>query len=263
MKIRTQTLAQLKSSSQKFAALTSYDALTAEIFDEAGIEVILVGDSASNVALGNESTLPITLEEMISFGKAVSRSVKSSLVVVDMPFGSYEHSVDDAVRNAIRVMKETGAAAIKLEGGSNRAQQIHAIINAGIPVMGHIGFTPQNLHALGGYKVQGRGDSASQVEADFEAVIKAGVFAVVLEMIPAELAKKLTSQTSVPTIGIGAGADTDGQILVWTDMAGLTKRPPSFSKQYLNLRESLTEAAKAYRQEIQEQSFPSRASDFS
>lgn len=263
MKIRTQTLAQLKSSGQKFAALTSYDALTAEIFDEAGIEVILVGDSASNVALGNDSTLPITLDEMISFGKAVSRAAKSSLVVVDMPFGSYEHSVDDAVKNAVRIMKETGAAAVKLEGGSSRRKQIEAIVNAGIPVMGHIGFTPQNLHSLGGYKVQGRGDSASQVIEDFEAVVAAGVFAVVLEMIPAELAKKMTTNSAVPTIGIGAGADTDGQILVWTDMAGLTKRPPSFAKQYLNLRESLTAAAKSYRSDIQNMTFPSRDKDFS
>lgn len=262
MKIRTQTLSQFKAAGQKFAALTSYDTLTAEIFDQAGIEVLLVGDSASDNVLGNESTLPITVDEIISFGKAVARSAKSSLVVVDMPFGSYEASSEQAVENAIRIMKESGAAAVKLEGGVNRAEQIRSITNAGIPVMGHVGFTPQSVHSLGGYKVQGRGDDANRVMDDVKAVADAGAFAVVLEMIPADLAKEITARIQIPTIGIGAGSETDGQILVWTDFAGLGSRNPSFSKAYLNLREQLLGAATKYREEIKNGVFPPSEKDF-
>lgn len=263
MKIRTQTLSQFKSEGRKFAALTSYDTLTAGIFDEAGIEVLLVGDSASDNVLGNESTLPITIDEIVSFGKAVSRAAKSALVVVDMPFGSYESSVELAVQTAIRIMKESGAAAVKLEGGTNRLEQIKAIVNAGIPVMGHVGFTPQSVHSLGGYKVQGRGEEAQKVFDDVRAVESAGAFAVVLEMIPADLASEISRSVKIPTIGIGAGSGTDGQILVWTDFSGLSNRSPSFSRAYLNLRDQLLQAAKTYRSDVISAKFPSAEQNFS
>lgn len=262
MKIRTQTLTQLKQQGKRFSALTSYDSLTAEIFDQAGIEVMLVGDSASDNVLGNDSTLPITVDEIISFGRAVSRSARSALVVVDMPFGSYEFSTELAITNATRIMKESGAAAVKLEGGVNRVTQIKALVDAGIPVMGHVGFTPQSVHALGGFKVQGRGKDAQRVIDDVNAVVEAGAFAVVLEMIPAELASEITKSISIPTIGIGAGSGTDGQILVWTDFAGLSNRNPSFSKTYINLRELLLDAAQRYKEEIADGVFPSSDKDF-
>ena len=225
MKIRTSTLTTLKQKGQRFACLTSYDALTAEIFDTAGIEVILVGDSASNTVLANEGTVPITLDEMLIFGRAVARSAKSALVVLDMPFGSYEVSPTQAVENGIKAMKESGAAALKIEGA--RTEQIKALVDAGIPVMGHVGFTPQSVHALGGFKVQGRGDGADAVLQDCLAIQAAGAFAVVLEMVPADLAEQITKELTIPTIGIGAGNKTDAQILVWTDFAGLGEKSPS------------------------------------
>lgn len=261
MKIRTSTLLTLKQKGQRFACLTSYDALTAEIFDEAGIEVILVGDSASNTVLANEGTLPITLDEMLIFGRAVARSAKSALVVLDMPFGSYEISPLQAVENGIRAMKESGAAAIKLEGA--RTEQIKALVDAGIPVMGHVGFTPQSVHALGGFKVQGRGDAADDILRDCLAIQQAGAFAVVLEMVPAELAERITKELTIPTIGIGAGNKTDGQILVWTDFAGLGSKSPSFAKQYLNLRQDLSKAAVNYRSEVLGGDFPTAEQSFS
>jgi 3-methyl-2-oxobutanoate hydroxymethyltransferase len=261
MKIRTSTLLTLKQKGQRFACLTSYDALTAEIFDEAGIEVILVGDSASNTVLANEGTLPITLDEMLIFGRAVARSAKSALVVLDMPFGSYEISPLQAVENGIRAMKESGAAAIKLEGA--RTEQIKALVDAGIPVMGHVGFTPQSVHALGGFKVQGRGDAADDILRDCLAIQQAGAFAVVLEMVPAELAERITKELTIPTIGIGAGNKTDGQILVWTDFAGLGSKSPSFAKQYLNLRQELSNAAVNYRSEVLGGDFPTAEQSFS
>ncbi len=260
MKIRTSTLTSMKQKAQRFACLTSYDALTAEIFDQAGIEVILVGDSASNTVLANDGTVPITLDEMLVFGRAVSRSAKSALVVLDMPFGSYEISPTQALENGIRAMKESGAAALKIEGA--RTEQIRALVDAGIPVMGHVGFTPQSVHALGGFKVQGRGESADKILQDCLAIEKAGAFAVVLEMVPAELAATITKALSIPTIGIGAGNQTDAQILVWTDFAGLGEKSPSFSKQYLNLRASLLEAAHSYRAEVSTGEFPSTDKSF-
>ena len=261
MKIRTSTLLTLKQKGQRFACLTSYDALTAEIFDEAGIEVILVGDSASNTVLANDGTVPITLDEMLIFGRAVARSAKSALVVLDMPFGSYEISPLQAVENGIRAMKESGAAAIKLEGA--RTEQIKALVDAGIPVMGHVGFTPQSVHALGGFKVQGRGDAADDILRDCLAIQQAGAFAVVLEMVPAELAERITKELSIPTIGIGAGSKTDAQILVWTDFAGLGSKSPSFAKQYLNLRQDLSNAAVNYRSEVMGGDFPTAEQSFS
>lgn len=261
-KVRTSSLAQLKASGTKFSCLTSYDATTAEIFDEAGIEVILVGDSAGNTVLGHDSTLEVTLDEMISFGKAVSSSVKRALVVVDMPFGSYEVSASQAVENAISIMKRSGAAAVKLEGGSNRTAQVQAIVAAGIPVMGHLGFTPQSVHALGGFKVQGRGEDAANLEKDALALQQAGVFAIVLEMVPSELAKDLTKKLTIPTIGIGAGNLTDGQILVWQDFAGLSSGSRKFVKQYANLRRELSRAAASYRAEVISGEFPGKQNSF-
>jgi 3-methyl-2-oxobutanoate hydroxymethyltransferase len=261
-KIRTSTLASMKQAGEKFACLTSYDALTAQIFDEAGIEVILVGDSAGNTVLGHENTLEVTLDEMISFGRAVATAAKHSLVVMDMPFGSYEVSAEQAVESAIRLMKQTGAAAVKLEGGSNRVAQIEAIVAAGIPVMGHLGFTPQSVHAIGGFKVQGRGDSANELIEQAKQLQSAGVFSLVLEMVPYSVAESITKELTIPTIGIGAGNQTDGQILVWQDFAGLSTGSRKFVKQYANLRDELSDAARSYRADVQASSFPSKSHSF-
>ncbi len=261
MKIRTGTLRDLKQKGKKFACLTSYDQQTAEIFDQAGIELLLVGDSASNTVLGNDTTIPVTLEEMIPFGKAVARSAKSALVVFDMPFGSYEEGADHALRNAVRVLKETGVAAVKIEGA--RVDQIKRLVENGIPVMGHVGFTPQTVHGLSGYKVQGRADDAERVLQEALAIEAAGAFAIVLEMVPVDLADQITKQLQIPTIGIGAGNTTDAQILVWTDFAGLGEKIPSFARQYLSLREELTAAAKKYADDVRGGDFPSKAESFS
>jgi len=255
--IRTATLQEFKNKGQKFSCLTSYDSLTAGIFDQAGIEVLLVGDSAADNALGYETTLPITLDEMIPFGRAVARAAKRALVVVDMPFGSYEASPNQALENAIKIMKLSGAGAVKLEGGTRSVEQIKTLVTAGIPVMAHIGFTPQSIHSLGGAKVQGRGDSAEELMEDARAVQAAGAFAVVLELVPATLATQVTKELSIPTVGIGAGSGTDSQILVWTDFAGLYPgKPRKFVKQYANLRSILFDAASSYRAEVAEGKFP-------
>jgi 3-methyl-2-oxobutanoate hydroxymethyltransferase len=260
MKIRTGTLTQFKQKGERFSCLTSYDALTAQIFDQAGIEVLLVGDSAGNVVLGYPTTVPVTLDQMMHFGKAVTDATRSALVVVDMPFGSYEVSSEQALESAIRIMKETGADAVKLEGA--RADAVKRIVDAGIPVMGHLGFTPQSVNQLSGFKVQGRGDSSEQLLEDARALEEAGAFAIVLEMIPASLAERVTSLVQIPTIGIGAGAGCDGQILVWTDFAGLSDRSPKFAKKYLNLREVLSEAAENYREEVRSGAFPTPEQSF-
>ena len=261
--VRTSSLLEFKQEGRKFSCLTSYDALTASAFDAAGIEVLLVGDSAANVVLGYESTLPLTVEEIIPFGRAVSGATERSLVVVDMPFGSYETSADDALANGIKIMKTTGASAVKLEGGERSAAAISSLVTAGIPVMGHIGFTPQSVHALGGFKVQGRGDSRDDLIADAKAVEAAGAFAVVLEMVPADLAAEVSAMLTIPTIGIGAGAGCDGQILVWTDFAGLDEgKPRKFVKRYLELREALVQAAAAYRSDVAAGTFPGTEHEF-
>jgi 3-methyl-2-oxobutanoate hydroxymethyltransferase len=261
--VRTASLAAFKAAGQRFSCLTSYDSLTAGIFDEAGIEVLLVGDSAADNALGYKDTLPITVDEMIPFGRAVASSAKRALVVVDMPFGSYEAGPELALENAVRIMKSTGASAVKLEGGERSVAQIHALTNAGIPVMGHIGFTPQSVNNLGGFKVQGRGEGADQLRADALAVQSAGAFAVVMEMVPAQIASEISKELLIPTIGIGAGAGCDGQILVWTDFAGLSaRRPAKFVKQFANLRQQLLEAAVQYRSEVASGSFPAEANEF-
>ena len=262
-KIRTTTLQEFKQNGEKFSCLTSYDAITSAIFDQAGIELILVGDSAANNFLGFDSTLPITVDEMVTFSRAVSIGTKRALVVADMPFGSYEISKEDAVRNAVRLMKEGGAEAVKLEGGARSAATIRAIVDAGIPVCAHLGFTPQSVHSLGGFKIQGKGESANQLIADAKAIEAAGAFAVVLEMVPASLASEIEQVINIPTIGIGAGAATTGQVLVWTDLTGLSDGPPKkFVKQYLDLRSQLGEAAIQYRKDVRDQVFPGPENSF-
>lgn len=256
-RVRTRHFAQAKANGIKITGLTSYDTLTAQIFDEAGIDFLLVGDSAGNTVLGYDSTLPVTVEELIPLTRAVALSAKRAFVIADMPFGSYEEGPEHALRTAMRFMKETHAHAVKLEGGIRSADQIRRIVESGIPVMGHVGFTPQSEHGLGGHMIQGRGAAADAVLADAKAVETAGAFAVVLEMIPAELAARITAELSIPTISVGAGAQTDGQLLVWTDFAGLnTGRVPKFVKQYANLGVILSEAAQAFKTDVESGAYP-------
>lgn len=256
-RVRTRHFAQAKANGIKITGLTSYDTLTAQIFDEAGIDFLLVGDSAGNTVLGYDSTLPVTVDELIPLTRAVALSAKRAFVIADMPFGSYEEGPQHALRTAMRFMKETHAHAVKLEGGVRSADQIRRIVESGIPVMGHVGFTPQSEHGLGGHMIQGRGEAADAVLADAKAVEAAGAFAVVLEMIPAELAARITSELNIPTISVGAGAETDGQLLVWTDFAGMnTGRVPKFVKQYANLGAILSDAAKAFKADVESGSYP-------
>ncbi len=256
-RIRTRDLVAAKKRGERWAMLTSYDQYTAGIFDQAGISVLLVGDSAANNVFGHETTLPVTVDELLPLVRAVVRSTRRCLVVGDMPFGSYEEGPAQALRTAVRFMKEGGAHAVKLEGGRVCAPQIAAMTAAGIPVMAHVGFTPQREHTLGGYRVQGRGDAAEEVFADAVAVAEAGAFAVVLEMVPGELAKRITHELAIPTVGIGAGPDCDAQVLVWQDMAGLRTGPmPRFVKQYADLHHTLLQAATAYADEVRGGLFP-------
>jgi 3-methyl-2-oxobutanoate hydroxymethyltransferase len=255
--VRIPHLQQAKERGEKWAMLTAYDTNSAAVFEEAGIPVLLVGDSAGNVVLGYSNTVPVTLEDILLLTKAVTRSTKRVLVVGDMPFGSYEAGPTQALGNAMRLMKEGGAQAVKLEGGLRVALQIRTLTETGIPVMAHIGFTPQSEHALGGFRVQGRGAGADQLMADAHAVQEAGAFAVVLEMVPAELAGQVTKELSIPTIGIGAGADCDAQVLVWPDMAGLTGgKVPRFVKKYADLRAELLRAAREYADDDKDGTYP-------
>ncbi|MFJ8041134.1 3-methyl-2-oxobutanoate hydroxymethyltransferase [Kitasatospora sp. NPDC096147] len=263
-RITVRDIAAAKQRGERWAMLTAYDALTAGVFDEAGIPVLLVGDSAGNCHLGYENTVPVTMDQMVMLSAAVVRGSKRALVVGDMPFGSYQESPGQAMHNAARLMKEAGVGAVKLEGGERSARSIELLVEAGIPVMAHIGLTPQSVHALGGYPVQGRGDEAAhQLLRDAKAVQQAGAFAVVLEAVPAELAAQVTEQLAIPTVGIGAGAGTDAQVLVWTDMAGMTAgRVPKFVKQYANLRSVLGEAAKEFAAEVGAGTFPAAEHTF-
>nr|WP_236834177.1 3-methyl-2-oxobutanoate hydroxymethyltransferase [Blastococcus sp. KM273129] len=237
--------------------LTAYDTFSAAVFEEAGIPVMLVGDSSGNVVLGHTSTVPVTVDDILLMTKAVTRSTKRALIVADLPFGSYESGPQQAFGTAVRMMKEGGAQAVKLEGGERVAPQIDLLHDAGIPVMAHIGFTPQSEHALGGYRVQGRGAGAEQLLADAHAVQEAGAFAVVLEMVPATVARQVTEELTIPTIGIGAGVDCDAQVLVWPDMAGLNGgRVPKFVKKYADLRGELLRAAREYADEVRGGTFP-------
>ena len=262
-RVRTRELIAAKERGERWPMLTAYDQYTAAIFDEAGIPVLLVGDSAANNVYGYETTVPITADELLPLVRAVVRGTKRALVVGDLPFGSYEEGPTQALRTAVRFMKEGGCHAVKLEGGRRTAAQIEAITSAGIPVMAHIGFTPQSEHAIGGYRVQGRGDEAEEVVADAHAVADAGAFAVVLEMVPAHVAKRITNEIAVPTVGIGAGPETDAQVLVWQDMAGMrTGKLPRFVKRYADLHGTLRDAAAQFGDEVRGGQFPSSEHSF-
>ncbi|WP_280397716.1 3-methyl-2-oxobutanoate hydroxymethyltransferase [Nocardia carnea] len=254
---RVQHLQQMKATGERWAMLTAYDYSTARIFEEAGIPVLLIGDSAANVVYGYDTTVPITTDELIPLVRGVVRGAPHALVVADLPFGSYESSPEQALATATRFMKEGGAHAVKLEGGERVADQIALLTAAGIPVMAHIGFTPQSVNTLGGFRVQGRGAGAEGLLADAIAVQSAGAFSVVMEMVPAEVAGQVTRKLTIPTIGIGAGADCDAQVLVWQDMAGFTSgRTAKFVKRFAAVGDELRTAAAAYAEEVRRGTFP-------
>lgn len=257
-KVTTNTLQKMKASGEKISMITAYDFSFAKIFDAAGIDVILVGDSASNVIAGHETTLPVTLEQMIYHAQSVIRGIDRCLVVVDMPFGSYQSNSDIALASAIRIMKETGAHAIKLEGGEEVVESIQRIVSAGIPVMGHLGLTPQSIYKFGTYTVRAKEEAeANKLRRDAKFLEKAGCFSFVLEKIPAELAKEVTETAKIPTIGIGAGVHCDGQVLVMHDMLGInTEFKPRFLRQYLNLHEQTTKAVQQYIKDVKSKNFP-------
>jgi 3-methyl-2-oxobutanoate hydroxymethyltransferase len=250
-------LQRRKERGERFAVLTSYDQLTAGIFEAAGIDVLLVGDSAANNVLGYPDTISVTVDELLPLVRAVVRGTSHALVIADLPFGSYQLSPQQALETSLRFMKEIGAHAVKFEGGVTVAEHARTVVDAGIPVVGHVGFTPQSVYGLGGYRVQGRGDDAERVVNDALALQSAGVFAVVLEMVPTDLAKQITAELSIPTIGVGAGADCDAQVLVWTDMAGFGNgHTPKFVKPYADLRGVLLDAATRYRDDVVSGSYP-------
>jgi len=252
------------SPKKKITSLTAYDYPTARLLDAAGVDVILVGDSVAMVALGHETTLPLTLEEALHHTKAVRRGVQRALLVADMPYGTYHGDLNESLRNAMRFVKEAGAEAVKIEGGERRLELIARLTEAEIPVMGHVGLTPQSVHALGGYRVQGKTPAtAEQVLRDARAVEAAGAFAIVLEAMPRELAAEITRSVQIPTIGIGAGPDCDGQILVLHDLLGLTfQEPPKFARQYANVGEIIGKAVRAYCDDVQHGNFPTDAESY-
>ena len=267
-KVRTVHLAQAKATGQKFSMLTCYDALTAQIFDRAGVDMLLVGDSAANVVLGYESTLTITLDEMIPLVAAVSRGASRAMVVADLPFGSYEpayeQSPQQAVASAVRLMKEGGAHAVKIEADASMAEWVRALVRTGIPVVAHVGFTPQSEHALGGFRVQGRGDASERVREDAVALAEAGAFCVLMEMVTAQTAQLVDEAVgAVPTIGIGASNVTTGQVLVWQDMMGVRSgRVPRFVKQFAQVGQVMEDAARAYREQVRSGEFPAAEHTF-
>ncbi|GAA0905077.1 3-methyl-2-oxobutanoate hydroxymethyltransferase [Streptomyces thermoalcalitolerans] len=256
-RITVRDIASAKERGEKWPMLTAYDAMTASVFDEAGIPVILVGDSAGNCHLGYDTTVPVTLDEMTMLSAAVVRGTRRALIIGDLPFGSYQEGPAQALRSATRLIKEAGVGAVKLEGGERSHAQIRLLTEAGIPVMAHIGLTPQSVNAMG-YRVQGRGEeAAAQLLRDAKAVQDAGAFAVVLELVPAELAAEVTRVLHIPTVGIGAGPHTDAQVLVWTDMLGLTAgRVPRFVKKYADLRTVMSDAARAFAEDVIGGTFP-------
>ena len=263
-RITTNTLQKMKASGKKISMLTAYDYSFARLIDASGIDVILVGDSASNVMAGHETTLPITLDQMIYHASSVIRGAARSLVVVDLPFGSYQSNGDIALASAIRIMKETGAHAIKMEGGEEIIDSIKRIISAGIPVMGHLGLTPQSIYKFGTYNVRAKEESEAQkLISDANVLQEAGCFGLVLEKIPAELAKKVSQQLTIPTIGIGAGPDCDGQVLVMHDMLGInTEFKPRFLRQYMNLSEQVSKAVQQYINDVRSGNFPSSSESY-
>lgn len=256
-RVTVNDLAAAKVAGDTWPMITAYDALTAGVFDDAGIPVILVGDSAAMVVYGYDSTVPITVDDLIPLTRAVVRGSRRAMVVADLPFGSYQEGPAQALATATRFLKEAGAHAVKLEGGERVLPQVEALVAAGIPVMGHLGLTPQSVHAFGGYKVQGRGEAGQILMRDAKHLQAAGAFAVVLEVVPHELADAVTRSLAIPTIGIGAGAATDAQVLVWQDLAGLTPgRPAKFVKQYANVRSVLTDAVQTWAAEVADGTYP-------
>src|SRR6266498_5069728 len=263
-RITTNTLQKMKSAGEKISMITAYDFSFARLFDSAGIDVILVGDSASNVMAGHETTLPITLDQMIYHASSVIRGVERCLVVVDLPFGYYQSNSDIALASAVRIMKETGAHSIKLEGGEEVLESIRRIISAGVPVMGHLGLTPQSIYKFGTYAVRAQEEvEANKLKRDAKLLEKAGCFAIVLEKIPASLAKEVSESVRIPTIGIGAGKYCDGQVLVMHDMLGInTEFKPRFLRQYLNLYEQVIDAVKKYIKDVKKRDFPSDSEQY-
>lgn len=256
-RVRIPHLQQMKERGEKWAMLTAYDMYTAAIFEDAGIPVLLIGDSASNNVFGNDSLLPVTVDELMPLVRAVSRCTRRPLVIADLPFGSYQASPEQCFHTAVRFMKEGGAHAVKLEGGIEMVPQVRKLVSSGIPVMAHIGFTPQSEHQLGGFRVQGRGDSGAVLVDAARALEAAGAFAVLIEMVPADVAAQITAAVSVPTVGIGAGSDCDAQVLVWQDMAGLrTGQLPRFVKQYADMHGLLKTAARAFAADVEAGVFP-------
>jgi 3-methyl-2-oxobutanoate hydroxymethyltransferase len=256
-RVRIHHLREMKERGERFAMLTAYEQYAAQTFDEAGIPLLLVGDSASNNVYGNETSLPVTVDELVPLVRAVTRSVRRALVVADLPFGSYQGSAEQAFHTAVRFMKEANAHAVKLEGGAEMVPQVQKLTESGIPVMAHIGFTPQSEHALGGYRVQGRGDAGARMLEAAKAMEHAGAFAIVMEMVPGDTAAEVTRALSIPTIGIGAGPECDGQVLVWQDAFGLrTGRMAKFVKQYADVHGVLLEAAQAYAADVAAGTFP-------
>ena len=263
-KITTNTLQEMKTNGEKISMLTAYDYTLAKIVDNAGIDIILVGDSASNVMAGHETTLPITLNEMIYHAASVVRAIDRSLVVVDMPFGSYQGNSKEALSNAIKIMKESGGHSVKLEGGSEIIESIERILTAGIPVMGHLGLTPQSIYKFGTYTVRAKEEEeADKLISDAKLLEKTGCFAIVLEKVPAKLAKKVAEGVSIPIIGIGAGSEIDGQVLVLHDMLGMTHEfNPRFLRRYLNLYEDITGAVKNYISDVKSENFPNEKEQY-
>jgi 3-methyl-2-oxobutanoate hydroxymethyltransferase len=257
-RVTIRDLAAAKARGEKWPMLTAYDALTARVFDEAGIPVLLVGDSAGMVVFGHDSTIPVTVDEMLALTAAVVRGTRRAMVVADLPFGSYQVSPADALAAATRFLKEAGAHAVKLEGGQRVARQVEELVAAGIPVMAHLGLTPQSVNVLGGYRVQGRGEAGDRLLHDAKVLEAAGAFSVVLECVPADLAARITEAVNIPTIGIGAGADCDAQVLVWQDMAGLSPRTAKFVKRYADVAGVLDQAARSFAQEVMAGQFPAQ-----
>jgi 3-methyl-2-oxobutanoate hydroxymethyltransferase len=255
-RVTVRDIAAAKARGEKWPMLTAYDALTARVFDEAGIPVLLVGDSAAMVVYGYDSTIPVTVDDLIPLTAAVVRGTSRALVVADLPFGAYQASAEAALGAATRFMKESGAHAVKLEGGRRVLHQVEELVAAGIPVMGHLGLTPQSVHAFGGYRVQGRGQDGEELLSDAKSLEAAGAFSVVLECVPADLAARVTAALSIPTIGIGAGPGCDAQVLVWQDMAGLSPRLPKFVKQYADVAGTLRSAAQSFAQDVGSGAFP-------
>jgi len=255
-RVTIRDLAAAKARGERWPMLTAYDALTARVFDDAGIPVLLVGDSAGNVVFGYDTTLPVTVDDLLPLTAAVVRGTKRALIVADLPFGSYQLSPASALASATRFLKEAGAHAVKLEGGVRVAHQVEELVGAGIPVMAHLGLTPQSVNVFGGYRVQGRGEAGDRLLHDAKALEAAGAFSVVLECVPAELATRITHAVGIPTIGIGAGPGCDAQVLVWQDMAGLSPRTARFVKRYAKLGQVLGDAARSFAEDVVAGSFP-------